>query len=292
MVDSPESTLAWYEHCRNLGNWLLIGGLALEVLIVAFVPERRKCKRLKRGLEVLAALIVFGGVGVEVMYGRKVDRTGDEIRRAAKIRVAELELRTEALKKGSWKFAEQMVAPNLWVRNAEDKVRLKVLGVRLDSFPGTQLFIQAVPDFRMQLLADNLADLFRREHKWNVRVVDEATTNFDPKEIALGIRLYLWRGGSMIPEPSDFDDNPTWIAADLLSEYLPLFLGLTWPMIVTTSGLNSGPSCELNGPVRFALPENGILLTIGMIDMDSLWSLLSADRELERKVSSLKDGAQ
>src|SRR5579862_4944362 len=235
-------------------------------------------------------LILVLGLAGELVVQPFLNAAEEHARRASAEKIAALNLDAEKAKRETLEFANLMAVTNLWTGSKEDQDWLRKEGVELDSFPGLPLFIQAVPDFRMQLLAHNLARLFQDEHHWDVHVVDTPTTNLEPLHIPPGITLHIWRGGRWTLEPSDpnFETNPAWVAAQSLSSYLSRFLGLMAPHIMTPSSSDE-LMCPSNGIIPFALPENGIFLTIGLLDSDALFRLMRIESDVMQHAAAHHD---
>lgn len=80
-----------FEKSSSLEDWsgyVLLGGLMLETAILFAYPDGKSLLHIS--LEVVAYLLVFGGVFGEIMFAAEARKASDELSRAAELQIAEL----------------------------------------------------------------------------------------------------------------------------------------------------------------------------------------------------------
>ncbi len=108
MTQSLDSLLMGYQHLRHIGESILLAGLVGELLVSAFLHERRRAERV--GTVVCTAAII-AGVWIENVAGGRADEV-----------------------------IEKMRAPRLLSTEQQEKIVLK-----LKSFPGTPFVLAVNP---------------------------------------------------------------------------------------------------------------------------------------------------
>ena len=75
-----DDLLLWYQFWRHFGEYIIIGGLAAEICLIALLdwklvplPDHIITKRRKAITKGLAAILILAGVGIEAWAGSKTD---------------------------------------------------------------------------------------------------------------------------------------------------------------------------------------------------------------------------
>ena len=195
MIPSVESQLEFWVTVRRWGEQMLIWGLEAELIIIAVfewkfgdIPDAALLKNRKLVANILAALLVIGGVGLEFVAGHRADLFVDLMRFEQEKRVAQAQknlAKTETLIGGELRLYK---APNLQ---------------ELTRYAGTHVFVQTTSPRIQQMLkqfedlpdwiaAERFADSFKSLQSythWNYeRVPDDQNTR-----VHTGVTLLTWQ---------------------------------------------------------------------------------------------------
>jgi hypothetical protein len=275
-----EKALAISRWWRDRGNDLLIVFLIFEFVLELWPdishkwspwnpPKRYKIRlqqysRFKRGLTILAALMVVLGVGIERHEGNKSDDKVDRIRAIQQARIADAvdratdaqqdatqsevliaELNSDA--QAAQLEQEKLKRDNLNLAKALQPRRVGttdwngvILTGGLDRFTDTPVLIQSVPDWESTRLAADIAGVLSK-FGWKPSFVDASTTTVGLLAIPDGVQIFTVRDEFVLRHPPQHPGTEAQtrsaLAAETLSKYLQIFnvenvhRGLTRPWV-------------------------------------------------------------
>lgn len=174
MIDNAlEIALSAARFWRDVGTDLVIGGIAAEVFIEAFLkadssnftpPQKHRRERIKKWAMLLAGFVVLTGIGLEWRKSDLSDDIAGQISRTQQSMIIELSAR----------IAPRFIEPS----------DAKALAEALKPFPSTHVVFWTYPaDGEARLLVVQLANMFHAAGWAPARLF----TNADPGELRAGV---------------------------------------------------------------------------------------------------------
>jgi hypothetical protein len=264
--------------------YLILAGLLVDVADL-FIPEG--------WWKILAAiganLLIFGGVWGELWFAKRARDADDN-------RVVEAQLETERLRAENLAVQRALIPRriNMFENDGNSAIRQGRFK-RVESFAGTKVALQWVPDFESKILARDIALLLARA-EWSTHIVDEAAPLIPPMLIGEGVNLFtqeapIWErtesGGlkRVYPKMSTAHD-----AAVALKSFLKLDLGELSPFwgIGYSAEYPDMPSM-MGSALKGKIPDGGVLVLVGMKPRWAELTGLKATREMNPKMGTNED---
>lgn len=181
--------------------------------------------------------------------GKRLSSVGAETKRAA-ASLADTERKQVAFEKA------MLPRRFLFIAHSTDEPSWKLL-MALKQFAGTTAYVQVVPDFEAQVLANDLM-LVLRGQGWNTIAVDENTSKLPPVLIPEGVEVFSRDAPSGVA-------HTTSLAAEALAKALTAGgLGVSEfpvPHFTVPAGQHSPPS---TWELRDDPPDNAVFIAVGV----------------------------
>jgi len=179
---------------------------------------------------------------------------------------------------------EKIIQPRRALAVPGDKGKTLLPLIReFDQAAGTPVFIQVVPDFEAQVLANDIAFVLGGHH-WQLEFVTESRTHVSPMAAGgMGVEIWTWQPKEKPPTALTTPEARGWAAGETLSKYLEL-LELDAPHF------DCDPSQPTNfdtaplgaaAPLAFGPPRDAVVVYIGMKPVS--WMVFKAQHPLDEK---------